>query len=110
MGEGQGRIDVPTLHVHGDRDFCLGRARKLVREHCHSNRTQVVTVDAAHHLPTQPADTARVVDHIRALAARVSGCGSEGVTTSVPILPAPPSRAMSLAFPPITQSPVLATR
>ena len=108
MGEGQGRIDVPTLHVHGDRDFCLGRARKLVREDCHSNRTQVVTVDTAHHLPTQPADIARVVDHVRALAASV--CGSEGENTSVPILPAPPSRTKSLASPFITQTPVLASR
>ena len=110
MGEGQGRIGIPTLQVHGDRDFCLRRARKLVREHCHSNRTQVLTVDAAHHLPTQPTDIARVVDHIRALAARVSVCGSEGGTASVPILPASPSRAISLASPPITQTLVLATR
>ncbi|GAB7323028.1 hypothetical protein MBLNU13_g05550t1 [Cladosporium sp. NU13] len=108
MGEGQGRIDVPTVHVHGDRDFCLGRARKLVREHCHSNRTQVVTVDAAHHLPTQPADIARVVDHIRALA--MSVCGSEREITSVPCLPTPLSHAKVLASPFITQTPVLATR
>ena len=107
MGESQGRIDVPTLHVHGDRDFCLGRARKLVREHCHSNRTQVLTVDAAHHLPTQPADIARVVEHIRALAASL--CGSEGETASVPILPAPLNHARGLASL-VTQSPVLATR
>ncbi|OQV09154.1 hypothetical protein CLAIMM_13315 [Cladophialophora immunda] len=26
-------IDVPTLHIHGNRDFCLGRARQLVRNH-----------------------------------------------------------------------------
>lgn len=113
MGEGQGRIDVPTVHVHGDRDFCLGRARKLVREHCHSKRTQVVTVDAAHHLPAQPADIARVVDHIRALA--VSACGSErseSEITSVPFLPTPLS-AKTLASPFVAQTvqtPVLATR
>jgi len=77
MGEGQGRFDVPTLHVHGDRDFCLGRACKLVREHCHSTRMQVVTVDATRHLSTQPADVARVVERIHALDARVSVCGSE---------------------------------
>jgi hypothetical protein len=107
MGENQGRIDVPTLHVHGDGDFCLGRARKLVREHYHSNRTQFFTVDAAHHLPTQPADIARVVEHIRALAAPI--CGSEGETATVPILPAPLEHTKSLALP-VTQTPVLVTR
>ena len=116
MGESQGRLDVPTMHVHGARDFCLGRPRKLVREHCHSKRTQVVTVDAAHHLPTQPADIARVVEHIRALAVSAvgnkSGSGSESeITTSAPFLPPPPlSHAKTLASPFIAQTPVLATR
>lgn len=107
MGEGQGRIDVPTLHVQGDCDFCLQRARKLVREHCHSDRTQLLTVDAAHQLPTQPADVARVIEHIRALAAQTVGVKGKP-------LPCRSSRrplaAPNALVPLVTQTPVLATR
>lgn len=61
-------IEVPTLHIHGNRDFCLGRARQLVRNHYRPQCATIVQVDASHHMPTQKDDVAEVVKHIRRLA------------------------------------------
>lgn len=61
-------IDVPTLHIHGSRDFCLGRARQLVRNHYRPQCATIVQVDTSHHMPTQKNDVAEVVKHIRRLA------------------------------------------
>lgn len=67
---------------------------------------QVFTVDATRHLPTQPADVARVVERIHALDARVSACGSESEITTVPLLPSPLA-TIALASPPSTQTSAL---
>ncbi|EXJ69157.1 uncharacterized protein A1O5_08092 [Cladophialophora psammophila CBS 110553] len=61
-------IDVPTLHIHGNRDFYLGRARQLVRNHYQPQCATIVQVDTSHHLPTQKDDGAEVFKHIRRLA------------------------------------------
>ena len=68
-------IDVPTLHIHGNRDFCLGRARQLVRNHYRPQCATIVQVDTSHHLPTQRDDVAEVVKHIRRLAGVESSVG-----------------------------------
>lgn len=67
-GETAALIDVPTLHIHGNRDFCLGRARQLVRNHYRPQCATIVQVDTSHHMPTQKDDVAEVVKHIRRLA------------------------------------------
>ena len=61
-------INVPTLHIHGNRDFCLGRARQLVRNHYQPQCATIVKVDTSHHMPTQKDDVAEVAKHIRRLA------------------------------------------
>lgn len=48
QGEKSAIIDVPTLHVHGTRDFCLGRARQLVRNHYRPQNATVLNVDTSH--------------------------------------------------------------
>ncbi|KAL9105779.1 MAG: hypothetical protein Q9227_009081 [Pyrenula ochraceoflavens] len=68
QGKKTALIDVPTLHIHGNRDFCLGRARQLVRNHYRPQCATIVQVDTSHHLPTQKEDVAAVVRHIRNLA------------------------------------------
>lgn len=68
VGNTTALIDVPTLHIHGNRDFCLGRARQLVRKHYRPQCATIVQVDTSHHLPTQKNDVAEVVKHIRRLA------------------------------------------
>jgi predicted esterase len=68
QGKTTALIDVPTLHIHGNRDFCLGRARQLVRNHYQPQYATIVQVDTSHHLPTQKNDVAEVVKHIRNLA------------------------------------------
>lgn len=65
-------IDVPMLHILGNRDFCLGRARKLVRNHYRPNFATVVRTEAGHHLPTRKDEVAEVVKHILRLSG-VSG-------------------------------------
>jgi len=68
QGKTTALIDVPTVHIHGNRDFCLGRARQLVRNHYRPQCATIVQVDTSHHLPTQKDDVAEVVKHIRRLA------------------------------------------
>lgn len=64
LGLGKAHIDVPTLHIHGNRDFCLGRARKLVRTHYKPEYATVVQVDGGHQLPTKKEEVHAVVQHI----------------------------------------------
>ncbi|RAK77235.1 DUF341 domain protein [Aspergillus fijiensis CBS 313.89] len=61
-------IDIPTLHIHGNRDFCLGRARKLVRNHYRPSFAQIIRTDTAHHLPTRKDEVGEVVKHILRLS------------------------------------------
>ncbi|ETS80411.1 hypothetical protein PFICI_07940 [Pestalotiopsis fici W106-1] len=68
QGESQAYINVPTIHVHGNRDFCLGRARRLVRSHYKSENATVLMTEAAHHLPTKKDEVDNVVDHILRLS------------------------------------------
>lgn len=67
-GMSKAHIDVPTLHILGNRDFCLGRARKLVRNHYQPNFATVIQTEAAHHLPTRKEELAEVAKHIQRLA------------------------------------------
>lgn len=67
-GMSQAHIDVPTLHIHGNRDFCLGRARKLVRNHYQSDFATVIQTEAGHHLPTRKEDLDEVVKHVLRLS------------------------------------------
>lgn len=67
-GLSKAHIDVPTLHIHGNRDFCLGRARKLVRNHYQPSFATVVKTEAGHHLPTRKEEVAEVVSHILRLS------------------------------------------
>ncbi|KAI1374306.1 DUF341 domain protein [Hypoxylon crocopeplum] len=67
-GMSKAHIDVPTLHIHGTRDFCLGRARKLVRNHYRPNFATVIQTEAGHHLPTRKDEVAEVVKHIMRLS------------------------------------------
>ncbi|KAH8896396.1 DUF341 domain protein [Thozetella sp. PMI_491] len=73
QGKTAALFDIPTLHIHGNRDFCLGRARQLVRNHYPPQYATIIQVDTGHHMPTQKDDVAKVVKHIRDLA------GVEGV-------------------------------
>jgi predicted esterase len=67
-GKTKAHIDVPTLHVHGNRDFCLGRARKLVRNHYQPQFATVLQTEAGHYLPTRKEEVAEVVKHILRLS------------------------------------------
>lgn len=69
-GRSKAHIDVPTLHIHGNRDFCVGRARKLVRNHYQPGFATVVQAETGHHLPTRKEEVAEVVKHIL----RLSSC------------------------------------
>ncbi|KDN68138.1 hypothetical protein CSUB01_10610 [Colletotrichum sublineola] len=68
FGLTKAHIDVPTLHTHGNRDFCLGRARKLVRTHYRPEYATVLQTEAGHHLPTKREEVAEVVKHILRLS------------------------------------------
>lgn len=57
-------IDVPTLHLHGLRDFCLVRARKLVKNHYRRDYAHVIEFDGGHHCPTNKAVCDEVVQRI----------------------------------------------
>ncbi|RSM15823.1 hypothetical protein CDV31_004765 [Fusarium ambrosium] len=67
-GMSKAHIDVPTLHIHGNRDFCLGRARRLVRVHYQPSFATVIQTEAGHHLPTRKDELAEVVKHILRLS------------------------------------------
>lgn len=74
LGLSQAHINVPTLHIHGNRDFCLGRARKLVRNHYHPQYATVIQTEAGHHLPTKMDEVTEVVTHIRQLSKAYVPC------------------------------------
>ncbi|KAL7910355.1 serine hydrolase FSH [Trichoderma velutinum] len=60
-------IDIPTVHLHGRRDFCLARARKLVTNHCRPENVHVVEFDGGHHCPTKKDVYEKVAEHIHTL-------------------------------------------
>ncbi|KAI4166489.1 MAG: hypothetical protein LQ348_007800 [Seirophora lacunosa] len=62
-GAHEGIIDVPTVHVVGDRDPYAPKSRLLVRCSERSSRT-VMEFDIGHHLPVKPADTQRLADRM----------------------------------------------
>ncbi|KAM4055327.1 serine hydrolase (FSH1) domain-containing protein [Hirsutella rhossiliensis] len=68
FGLSKAHINVPTLHIHGNRDFCLGRARRLVRAHYQPEYATVIQTEAGHHLPTKKEEVAEVVKHILSLS------------------------------------------
>ncbi|KAI1422431.1 oxidoreductase [Xylaria sp. FL1777] len=62
-------INVPTLHIHGKKDFCLAGSRRLVAKHYLPEYAQVIEFDGSHHVPTRQDDVEeavkRILDHIR---------------------------------------------
>ncbi|KAH6989873.1 oxidoreductase [Ilyonectria destructans] len=61
-------INVPTLHVHGKRDFCLAGARRLVAYHYLPEYAQVIEFDGTHHVPIKRDDVEETVKHIISLS------------------------------------------
>jgi predicted esterase len=67
-GQNTARISVPTLHVHGNKDFSLARARRLVKHHYEPEAAFVVQCEAGHHLPTSKADLEMIISYISDLS------------------------------------------
>lgn len=65
-------INVPTLHVHGRRDFALGRARKLIATHYAPEYVDILEFDGGHQLPSTGADRQELVARILKLIPDVS--------------------------------------
>lgn len=57
-------INVPTLHVHGRRDFALGRARRLVEDHYAPQFVDILEFDGGHQLPSTATDRQELVARI----------------------------------------------
>ncbi|KAF2419566.1 hypothetical protein EJ08DRAFT_642576 [Tothia fuscella] len=57
-------INVPTLHVHGRRDFALSRARKLIATHYAPEFVELLEFDGGHQLPSTSADRQKLVARI----------------------------------------------
>ncbi|GKT48781.1 esterase mlcF [Colletotrichum spaethianum] len=70
-GEEKALINVPTLHVHGKRDFCLAGARRLVANHYLSEYAQVMEFDGTHHVPMKREDVDRAVRLVLRLSCAV---------------------------------------
>ena len=68
LGSTKAYVDIPTLHIHGNRDFCLGRSRKLVRNHYRPKFATIVQTEAGHHLPAKKEEVTEVVRHILRLS------------------------------------------
>lgn len=62
-GKHEGIINVPSVHVIGDRDPYSHKSRLLARCSEPSSAT-VMEFSMGHHLPTSPADTQRLADKI----------------------------------------------
>ncbi|RWA07486.1 hypothetical protein EKO27_g7608 [Xylaria grammica] len=57
-------INVPTLHIHGRRDFCLAGARRLVANHYLPEYARVIEFDGSHHVPSMRHDVETAVKGI----------------------------------------------
>ncbi|KAI9163911.1 putative enoyl reductase [Paramyrothecium foliicola] len=75
-------INIPTLHIHGNRDFCLGRSRKLVRNHYQADFATVMVTEAGHHLPVRKEEVAEVARRIRQLFAETGPCATREVSAA----------------------------
>ncbi|RYP42777.1 hypothetical protein DL768_010233 [Monosporascus sp. mg162] len=64
-------INVPTLHVHGKRDFCLTGSRRLVANHYLPEYAKVMEFDGTHHPPMKREDVEVAVKHILCLAGNI---------------------------------------
>ncbi|KAF6809745.1 hypothetical protein CMUS01_13614 [Colletotrichum musicola] len=60
-------ICVPTLHLHGRRDFCLARARKLAKEHCDPGAAVILEFEGGHQVPNRNEDCREAINHIKRL-------------------------------------------
>lgn len=67
-GQKTAQISVSTLHIHGNKDFFLARARRLVKQHYEPGAALVVQCEAGHHLPTSKADLETITSHILSLS------------------------------------------
>jgi pimeloyl-ACP methyl ester carboxylesterase len=65
-------IDVPTLHLHGRRDFCLARSRKLVQNHYQPRFAEVVEFSGGHHCPKRPDENEEMIKRILGLSQRTA--------------------------------------
>lgn len=61
--EDEGVVDIPTVHVVGDRDPYAPQSRLLVRCSKRESRT-VMEFDIRHNLPVKPADTQRLAERM----------------------------------------------
>jgi predicted esterase len=68
LEEGRALLKTPTLHVHGSKDFCLARARKLVRNHYEAKDATTVVYEMGHACPTRKEDCVDAANLILKLA------------------------------------------
>ena len=66
-------ITIPTLHLIGNEDPWRDAGKKLYNEHFDHEQSKLFLFDVGHRLPTEEADTKRVVDEIRRLHRETSG-------------------------------------
>ena len=77
-GREKALIEVPTLHIHGRRDFCLARAQKLVAKHYVPEYADVMEFEGGHQIPSRREDCGEAMKRIMRLAYKTSAncCGS----------------------------------
>lgn len=64
LGKPNTVIDIHTLHLHGRRDFGLGRARELVKQVCASDLADVLEFDGGHQCPSSATDCKSIMHYI----------------------------------------------
>ncbi|KAF1848285.1 DUF341 domain protein [Cucurbitaria berberidis CBS 394.84] len=68
LEEERALLKTPTLHVHGSKDFCLQRARKLIKYHYEAKDTATVMCEMGHVCPVRKEDCVNVANGVLKLA------------------------------------------
>lgn len=63
-GLNKAEIQVPTLHIHGNKDFSLARARRLVKNHYQAGASVIFECETGHHLPKKKDEVEMIVKQI----------------------------------------------
>lgn len=71
-GMAKALINLPTLHVHGRRDFALTRARMLIEAHYEPEFVEIMEFDGGHQLPSTATDRQELVTRILRLIPHVT--------------------------------------